>query len=232
MPRPIHSHNEKRNTGKVDLIDMNSIREGTEVLSNGEERIQPDFPLLKAVIQGVRQHPDWKQKGWVAADLQIACASIDTKSEGQQRVVDALGRHFSVDASYYRDNFVSAPAGRHPGDIFDRDKGQKSLLSVASRLTYAIGRLSCHSEPQILVVTHCFEVFYPLTHLARTNKLARVGLAYWPSLLDQRWKFTGLFDESEISFFDLDPFVPKIFGGIEIESRRSPSPKPSGLDLI
>lgn len=232
-PRPGH-HPQPAKLSKVDLIDFVAFREGTDVIAAGEERVQIDFPALKDVITNIRVDPTWKAEGWVPAQLQIALLSIDTKSEGQQRVVEALGRNFSVDPSYYRDNSVSAPPGRHPSEIFDREKGQRPIFSVASRLAYAVGRLSCHPDPQVLVVTHCFELFYPLTHLARSNPNARVGLAFFASLLDQRWKHAGLFDaDFGVRFFDLDPFASRIFGGIDLTGRRQPSSlKKSGLDLI
>ena len=238
MTRANHSPPSAHSRAKpelVDLIDMNSLREATEAFSGGEERVQPDFSALKEVIIRVRR--DWRQKGWRDAELQIALASVDVKSEGQQRVVAAMERTFdTVDASYYRDNFISTPPGRSPNEMFDRDKGQRPMVALASRMAYAVGRLSCGSEPQVLVVTHAFELYYPLLQLRRSNPSARVGLAYFGSLLDQRWKFAGVTSaerENEIEFYDLDPLASDIFGGVDLMERRpAHQPKKSGLDLI
>jgi hypothetical protein len=145
-----------------------------------------------------------------------------------------LRRYFEVDVFYYRDNFVSTPPGRHPAEFFDKDKGLRPFISLAPRLAYAIGRQCRFPEPQVLVLTHCFELYYPLAHLARSTPRARVGLVYFSSLLDHRWKLTGLFDsDSPIFFFDLDPFASEILGGIELTGpKAAPEPKRSGVDWL
>jgi hypothetical protein len=233
MTRPPSSPRQQLRTGKVTLIDIPSIREATDTFAPSEERVQTDFSRLKSIVAQART--DWTNRDWEPAELTVAAVSIDPKSEGQQRFTDMLRRHFEVDASYYRENFVSTPPGRHPAEVFDREKGLRPFTSVAPRLAYTVGRLAHHSEPQVLVVTHCFELHYPLMHLAQSNKDARVGLAYFGSLLDHRWKLAGIFDRGyAISFFDLDPFASEIFGGIELNERKAAAmpPKRSGLDLI
>lgn len=224
----------KEFTGKVALLDMHSLREATDVLVS-EERVSIDFGNLKSILENVPAAHKWEARGWVDTELHIASLSIDTKSEAQQRLSEALGRHFEVDESYYRDNFVSTPAGRHPAEVFDKEKGLRPFISLAPRLAYAIGRLSRYDEPQVLVVTHCFELFYPLVHLAQSNQGARVGLAFFSSLLDHRWKQAGLLTEgSPIDFFDLDPFASQILGGIQLTERRAaqPPPKRTGIDRL
>jgi hypothetical protein len=204
-------------TGKITLIDVASLREAAEVFPAGEERVQIDFGAFSDRLVQARR--SWQADGWVDAERTVAVASLDLKSEGQQRFADALKRHFIVDVSYYRDNFVSTPPGRHPSEFFDKEKGVRPIISLAPRLAYTIGRLSCSLDPQVLIVSHAFELSYPLLDLA--NRKAKVALAYFASLLDHRWKLAGLFEsESPIRFFDLDPHVTELIGGIDLTKTR------------
>jgi len=233
MARLNPSPKESAFTGKTTFLDLHSLHEGTNALAS-EDRVQVDFARLKGILRELRTGDKAKAKGWADAELIVALLSIDTKSEGQQRFADMVARYFEVEESYYRDNFVSTPAGRHPAEVFDKEKGVRPFISLAPRLAYGVGRLARYEEPHVLVLTHCFELYYPLTHLVRSNMQARVGLAYFSSLLDHRWKQAGLFDdESPVDFFDLDPYASEILGGIELTGRRATqSAKRSPFDRI
>lgn len=81
-----------------------------------------------------------------------------------------------------------------------------------------------HANSQVLVVSHSFELYDPLMDLARRMHESRdeyveggVGLAFFGSLLDYRWKTTGILDNAEnrnggIKFFDLDQHSEQLLG--------------------
>jgi hypothetical protein len=228
MPIPL-GRKKDGSGGKITLIDIPSLREATEVFAAGDERPQIDFNALAAILARIRV--DWQ---WAPTDqLPVAVASLDPNSEGQQRFAEALKRYFIVDASHYRDNFVSTPPGRHPSEFFDKEKGLRPVVSVASRLAYTLGRMAVHAAPEILVVSHSFELHYPLSHLAKKHP-GKVGLAYFASVLDHRWKFVGLGDsDCPIWFYDLGADARALLGGSELRDARSTqTTKPEGLDLL
>jgi len=76
-----------------------------------------------------------------------------------------------------------------------------------------------------------------MLNFAQRNERARVGLAFFGSLLDYRWKQGGLFDsENPIEFFDLDDHSAELLGGIDLSGRArsqvAASPSGSGLSRL
>jgi hypothetical protein len=93
----------------------------------------------------------------------------------------------------------------------------KPIVSFAPRIAYIAGLFARHPDPHFMVVCHSFELYGPLMDLARRISAGKVGLAYFGSLLDYRWKAAGLFERSDegaphIHFFDLDPFGKELIG--------------------
>ncbi len=88
---------------------------------------------------------------------------------------------------------------------------------MASRITYLAGLLSRSKDSQLLVVSHAYELFTPLHDLAnRLSDAGHVGLAYFGSLLDHRYRQTGILESHNVDrleFFDLDPYISVLTSG-------------------
>jgi hypothetical protein len=150
--------------------------------------------------------------------MDLAIVSVDPKSDMQGRFIAALERFgYTVDPVDFRHAFVSMPPGRHPGD-----DGERSVISVASRISFLAGLLARSNDAQLLVVTHSFEVFPALQELARRTPNGRVGIAYFSSLIDFRFRSTGLLDnkplQGGVQFYDLEDALPELFGGAPVSA--------------
>jgi hypothetical protein len=150
--------------------------------------------------------------------MELAIGSVDPKSDNQSRFVAALERlKLTIDRVDFRQAFVSMPPGRHPGD-----EGDRSIISVAPRMTYLAGLLARSPDAELIVVSHSFEIFGPLQDLARRTTKGLVGIAYFSSLIDFRYRATGIMDATRsrtgVQFYDLDEWLPELFGGTPIST--------------
>lgn len=188
------------------IVDAASLFDASEVISErvGRSKITLDYSKLRETLDSLRQ-----DRGWRAASLNTILLSIDPGSEGQQRFQTML-RHagFEPDVIHYRDSFVSVPPGRSPNEM-----SGKSIVSLAPRIAYIAGLMARHADPHFLVVSHSFELYGPLTDLSHRIEKGKVGIAYFASLMDYRWKAAGLFDgDLDVEFFDLDPYGDELLG--------------------
>jgi hypothetical protein len=151
--------------------------------------------------------------------MDLAIVSVDPKSDNQGRFTTALERiGYTIDRIDFRQAFVSMPPGRHPGD-----EGERSIISVAPRITYLAGLLSRTPDAQLVVVSHSFEILPALQDLARRANKGGVGVAYFSSLIDFRFRTAGLLDpkptlQRGVQFFDLEDTLPELFGGSSIST--------------
>ena len=194
------------------IVDAASLFDASEVIAErvGRSKITVDYAKLRECLDSLREEHEWRP-----ASLNTILLSIDPTSEGQQRFLNML-RHseFEPDVIHFRDTFVSVPPGRSPNEMTG-----KSIVSLAPRIAYIAGLMARHADPQFLVVSHSFELYGPLTDLRHRIQNGRVGIAYFGSLLDYRWKAAGLFDrELDVEFFDLDPHGDKLLG-VDIAGR-------------
>lgn len=202
------------------IVDAASLFDACDFFAgrSGKGRISVNYAELKSVLDQYRL-----DQGWPASTINNALLSIDPESEGQQRFNTMLDRAgFEPDAVYFRDNFVSLPPGRTPNNS---DEGHivKPIVSMASRITYIAGLLAHRLDTHLLVVSHGFELYGPLLDLSHRLTKGKVGLAYFGSLLDYRWKAAGLFEPGfELSFCDLDQYAPDLLG-IDLSHRAGAS---------
>lgn len=188
------------------IVDAASLFGASEVIAErvGRTKITLDYSKLRECLDALRS-----ARGWRPGSPNTILLSIDPSSEGQQRFQNML-RHsgFDLDIIHFRDTFVSLPPGRSPSDTTG-----KSIVSLASRMAYIAGLMARHTATQLLVVSHSFELYGPLTDLAHRTPDGKVGIAYFGSLIDFRWKTTGLLDgKISIEFFDLDPHAGELLG--------------------
>lgn len=202
------SHPQAKPLRDVTLVDAASLFDVAEVISERLSRPKTtiDYAKLKGILDQERI-----SRGWRPAASTVAFLSVDPESEGQRRFKDML-RHGGYDVAdcHYRDSFVSLPAGRTLAEA-----SSKPITSLASRLAYMAGLLARQEHPQVLVVTHCFELWFPLVDLALRVAAngGRVGAAYFAGFMDYRWKIAGLLDESSrIEFFDLEQHSRELTG--------------------
>lgn len=188
-------------------IDGISLHGAQEALSErfGRPRVSIDYSALIETLNSLRRESGWQPVATTTMHL-----SADPASEGQQRFQSML-RHIPIelDVVHYRDAFVSLPPGRSPSDT-----DYKPIGSLSSRIAYVIGLMARFPEPQMLVISHAFELCGPLVDLARRVPRGRVGLGYFSSLLDYRWKLAGLLDGrlQGVTFFDLEPAGERLVG--------------------
>lgn len=193
---------------RMNLYDGTSIHAAAEALGErqGRSRVNINHETLKERIGQLRS-----KAGWEPADVDHIMLSVDKQSDAQTRFIDALKRmRFVVDEVRYQDTFVSAPPGRTPGE-----GGVAGLASLASRATYLAGLLARDPEADLVVVSHAFELYRPLADLAGRLRRGRVAIAYFQSLIDFRFKFTGMLDgtsKAKVKFFDLDLHLLELTG--------------------
>jgi hypothetical protein len=194
------------------ILDGASLFDAMEILGErfSRSQIKLDYGKLRQRLDALRREADWRP-----ATLSTILLSLDPASEGQQRFMTMLNHSgFEPDVIHFRDAFASLPPGRSPGEA-----ATKSQVSLAARIAYIAGLMLRHPDPHFLVVSHSFELCGPLTDLARRLPKGKVGLAYFGTLLDYRWKSAGLFDgQLGIEFFDLDEWGQELVG-IELISR-------------
>jgi len=192
----------------VDILDGISLHDLQETLTDRySKKVAINYSALKDVLASLR-----RSKGWQPANTSIVHLSADPDSGGQQRFQSMLGHSgFSCEAVGYRETYVSLPPGRTPAEV-----NSKPVASFAARLAYIAGMMVKYvnvSTPQVLFVTHAFELCDPLTHLNLHFSKPTFGLAYFSSLLDHRWKAVGLLDgKLGIPFFDLDVHSRALIG--------------------
>jgi len=206
------------------LFDLSELME-----EQAGSKITIDYGKFRERLDSLRQ-----SRGWGKGSPNTILLSIDKNSEGQQRFLVMLRRsEFELDCIDFRETYVSLPPGRNPNEFYGastRDKPVKAIKSLAPRVTYIAGLMARFEDPRLLVVSHSFDLYGPLTDLSRriVSGKGKVGIAYFGSLLDYRWKLHGLFDEEirkglGIEFFDLDPYSDELLG-VNLASRARPAP--------
>ena len=205
------------------IVDATSLFDACEVLTErcGGEKITIDYGALRRRLEAFRA-----SRGWRPASLSTILMAIDPNSEGQQRFMSMLSHSgFEPDVVHFRETFVSAPPGRNFTEMFG-----KSIVSLAARIAYIAGLMARHPEAQLLVVCHSFELYSPLTDLRRRAPKGKVGIAYFGSLLDYRWKSAELLDGNlDVEFLDLDQHSKELVG-VDIGGAPATSgDAPSGL---
>jgi hypothetical protein len=200
------------------IVDAASLFDACEVIAErvGRSKVTIDYAKLRMALDSFR-----RDKGWRVSSLNTILLSVDPGSEGQQRF-QAMLKHagFEPDVVHFRDTFVSVPPGRSPNEM-----SGKPVVSLAPRISYIAGLMARHPTAQLLVVSHSFELFGPLTDLRHRMPDGKVAIAYFGSLLDYRWKAAGLFDgKVDIEFFDLDAFGDELMG-VDLGTRPSTTRK-------
>jgi len=205
----------------VNVVDCPSLFYAAEVLAEreGVQRLTFDYQALKEHLADLRI-----QEGWPQASLDVALVSVDLQSESQGRFITALERlGYTVDRIDYRDAFVSMPPGRL---VRERDPNERGVVSMSSRIAYLGGLLARHGNADILVVSHAFELYAPFTDLAQRLVKGRVGLAYFSSMVDFRYRLAGFLDQKpragRAGFLDMEAELPNLVAGSAISVNRPP----------
>lgn len=211
----------------VNIIDCPSLFYAAEVMAEreGVQRLTFDYQALKNQLREVRVEENWPE-----ASLDLAFVSVDLQSESQGRFVTALERFgYTVDRIDYRDAFISLPPGRL---VRDRDSSDRSVVSTSSRISYLAGLLARHPNADLLVVSHAFELYAPFVDLARRLSTGRVGLAYFGSLVDFRYRLAGFLEQKprpgRPGFLDIEKALPMLVTG----SALSPSGRRTAGDVF
>lgn len=227
--RPTMPSPKDASRGDISLVDGTSLFDTTEALADhlDQPKVTLDYTKLKDVLNQERN-----ACGWRPTDRTFAFLALDPNSEGQRRFRDMLEHNnYVILEEHYRDAFVSLPAGRTLSEA-----SSKPITSLASHLAYTAGLLARYDHPHILLVTHSFELFRPLEDLARRvqDGGGRVGLAYFSSFLDFRWKRVGLLDgKTLVEFMDLEKYGRQLVGVDLVSSgRQAESPPRTGFPEI
>lgn len=196
---------------RITVYDGPSLYAASEAIAKrfDQQQAKLDYAELKRLAGHCHA-----RDGRGPSQMDLAIVSVDRKSDSQDRFTTALERlSFTVKRVDYRNAFVSVPPGRHPGD-----NGERSVISLASQITYIAGRLSHVPDAQLIVVSHSFEILEPLQDLARNATKGLVGIAYFSSLIDFRFQTAGFLDpkphqQGGVRFYDLDRSLNELFGG-------------------
>jgi hypothetical protein len=205
----------------------------------GVDKANHLFPELFSRLDAIRD--EWQ---WGRPEQLVFVAAVDLSSDRQsgllQKASDAGAT--IIDAVDYRDYYAgpmlgaSAALGGGPGKQYGADGPDEAGAdlqprprpSLAPRLSFLLGgisaRLKHHGSPrasggaEILVIAHHYELKDSLLELHRRG--ARVGLAFYRSLMEPRWERFGLFGTNcPIKFSDLGPHVEEI---TTLGQRRAP----------
>jgi hypothetical protein len=78
-----------------------------------------------------------------------------------------------------------------------------------------------------MVVSHAFELYAPFIDFARRLSAGRVGLAYFASLVDFRYKLAGFLEQKprigQAGFLDLEKALPTLIAGSTMSTSRRPT---------
>lgn len=207
----------------VTIVDGSSLFDACQTIAErfNRERLTIDYAKLSETLAATRRTARWE-----TANIQSILLSIDPASESQQRFLSMVSRHgFEPDTIHFRDAFASLPPGKSPNDATS-----KSIVSFAARIAYIAGLLARNAAGSLLVVTHAFELCGPLCDLRQRLTSGHVGIAYFGSMLDYRWKLAGLLDKKlGIDFFDLDEAALELMGVDLAVKVQAPSEVSSGL---
>jgi hypothetical protein len=198
----------------IDCASLFSVADATAKLHD-VQRYNFNYTLLRQRLADAR-----KELGFGPAETNLAIVSVDPSSDPQMRFVDALGKlGYEVDAVDFHDAFVSLPPGQLPGP----ESGYRSIISFAPRMAYLAGLLAKSPDSELLVVTHSFDVYWPLQTMARRLTRGRAGLAYFSSMLDFRWRRTidktaaQSSSGSIVKFYDLQGSLFELLGARDIQ---------------
>jgi hypothetical protein len=213
-------------SGSIDptIFDSNSLFDAAEFLAKRgkRERVNIDYTKLGACLEGWRA-----THGWRPSSMKSVLLATNPASDGQRRFIAILRQAgFTPDEIHYRDAFVSTPPGISPSEV----SAEAMVESLAARISYILGLVARHDDVQVLVVSHAFELYGPLCDLARRFPKGKVGLAYFRSLLDYRWRPIVREDQIQsagIQFMDLEPFARDLFGVDTFDSSAPPSAQSS-----
>ncbi len=186
----------------VSLTDGQSIFSGIPRLSQSFGSKGLNYNHLRQVIDDQRE-----TAGLGRSQIHVASFSCDPTSSTQQRFQTAVSHAgFKVDPVDYRIATVTT----NPEPIETNAIPQR-IQSLAPRLSNLIGRLSHRDNLRLLVVSNCFELFDSLNELAERPN-TQVGLAFFSTLLDDRWRRVGLATAGcSIKFIQLDDYIEFLF---------------------
>lgn len=141
-------------------------------------------------------------------DVIYAPIALDPRSESQGRFVAALrAMGITPDPVDYRHAFVSQPGGIYG------ERPERSPSSLAPWMIHAVGLMSRHPAPVVIMVGGGFEPHAPLIDFV-TNRGGKAFIAFFRRYLDPRWsQFTTLIDgDYPIGWIDLEPHAERILG--------------------
>jgi hypothetical protein len=177
--------------------------------------------------EALRFLADAREKfGFGKAQKAIAFVTSDPASEPQARFFTALTkRGILVQPVDYRHAMPTLPIGT------ESDRTELRLASVTNQISYLLGLLAGRENPEIVLVTRCFEIFGPLTDFV-ANRGGKAMIAFFRRFMDGRWAHNGLFDpDSPIKFVDLEP-VSKLLLGVDIHSFAAKDEQKGGFAAI
>lgn len=207
----------------VNIVDGLSLYQAGDHVKQlfGVEKAALNYAVLFDLLGRFRAEHGFRKA--VHSTLPI---SYDPKSDAQARFISAIERTgFEADPVDFRDLYVSFPPGTNP-----KDHDAKPISSFASRIAYVLGRLSRHAEPHIVVITHSYEILWPLQQIAHRNPSAKLAVAYFEKYADFRWQYAKLGDSrSQVDFWPLDLELPKLFGIDSYRDNNEPGKEGTGL---
>lgn len=217
----------------VNICDGLSLFEVAERLSEEHSVGRPalDYGVLHEVLEELRADAGWKpsQQSFLQLSYDPRLADDPRKASGQQRFLEAIGRtQFKVDPIDFRSLYVSVAPGIDPKQL-----NVRPVQSIASRLAYTVGRLARHKDAQVLIVTHGYELAYPLIQMKRAAPGARVALAHFEAYIDRRWMHAREELQAEgVELFYMDDFIDELFN-LNIHTEPEPPRRertPEGAD--
>jgi hypothetical protein len=194
----------------IDCASLFSVADATAKLHD-VQRYSFNYSILRQRLIEAR-----KTLGFAPSDTDLAIVSVDSNSESQRRFIEAIAKQgYEVDPVDFREAFISLPPGQLPGE----ETGYRSTISFAPRIAYLAGLLAKSPDSQFLVVTHSFDVYWPLQELAkRLDRTGGVAIAFFSSMLDFRLRriLLSKSDLGPVKFYDLQDSLFELIGAREV----------------
>jgi len=185
----------------VTLIDCCSLNGALKAIRNrtGNNILRIDYTALFKALENLRKTWQWAPSKFT----QILVPKDSYPSEGFDKFVNMLRKIGYL--VYVVDTVEAIRSASVCSSTFQTP-------SMSARMAYTMGEIAANQDMQLMVVSHEFEMWYPLYRAS--SRLSKVGLAYFGSLLDYRWAGHGLFEDQmpTIHFMELDCYKKKIFG--------------------
>lgn len=191
----------------INIIDTQQIFGVLEYLKQQGKPAVFNYKELLDLLSEVRRNRRYREP-----DATFAAVSRDFRSQPQERFVEALKRLQITVGSYdFRACSVS------PGEKTSALEGHNQIQTLTAPISYLLGLLADRKDPEVVIISGSFDLFYPLIDFVTARK-GKATLLFFRNFFDSRWMqkwedFPGLFNpDCPIGWGELDANSERLLG--------------------